>query len=144
MTMDREEIKKILPHRAPFLFVDEVLECEVGKRCKAIWHITEDLPFFRGHFPGRPVLPGVLMAEAVAQAGAIAILQDERFRGKLAVYGGIDNMRFRGMVVPGQTLLLETELTRLASVGGRGRAKASVDGKTVCEGGVMFAFAPEK
>lgn len=141
--MNREEIKQILPHRDPFLLIDEVEECEVGKRTKAVWRITEDLPFFRGHFPGRPVLPGVLMAEALAQAGAVAILQDERFAGRLAVFGGIDKMRFRGMVSPPCDLVLETEITRLSSVGGKGKGRASVDGRTVCEGEILFAFAPE-
>lgn len=142
MTMNKEEIMKILPHRDPFLFVDEVLEVQAGKYCKAVWHLNEELPFFKGHFPGRPVLPGVLMAEAVAQAGAIAILMDERFTGKLMVYGGIDKMRFRGMVGPGQTLVMETELLRVSSMGGKARAAATVDGKTVCEGDIMFAIAP--
>lgn len=142
MRLDREQIKGILPHREPFLLVDEVTECEVGKKTKAIWHITEDLPFFRGHFPGRPIVPGVLLAEALAQAGAIAILQDERYSGRLAVFGGIDKMKFRGMVVPPCDLELETEITRLASVGGRGHGIARLDGKTVAEGDIMFAFAP--
>ena len=140
--LDREQIKEILPHREPFLLLDEVMECETGKRTRAVWHITEDLPFFPGHFPERPILPGVLMAEALAQAGAVAILQDERFRGRLAVFGGIDKMRFRGMVVPPCDLELETEITRLASVGGRGHGIARVGGKTVAEGDIMFAFAP--
>ncbi len=144
MTMNKEEIMAILPHRDPFLFVDEVLECVPGKYCKAAWHLAEELPFFKGHFPGRPVLPGVLMAEAVAQAGAIAILQDERFCGKLMVYGGIDKMRFRGMAAPGQTLVMETEITRLSGIGGKGHVKATVADKVVCEGDILFAIAPEQ
>ena len=140
--MNREEIKKILPHRDPFLLIDEVLECEPGHRAKAVWHITEELSFFRGHFPGRPILPGVLMAVALAQTGAVAILQDERFSARLAVFGGIDRMKFRGMVTPQMDLVLETEITRLSSVGGKGTGRATVDGKVVCEGEIMFAFAP--
>ena len=142
--MNRDEIKEIIPHRNPFLLIDEVTECEIGKRAKAVWNITEDLPFFKGHFPGRPILPGVLIAESLAQTGAVAILQDERFKGRLAVFGGIDKMRFRGMVQPPATLVLETEMTRLSSVGGKGKVLATVDGKTVCEGEILFAFAPQE
>ena len=144
MTLNQQQIKEIIPHRAPFLFLDEVKECEVGKKTVAVWHVTEDLPFFQGHFPGRPILPGVLMAEALAQAGAVAILQDERYRGRLAVFGAIDKMKFRGMVVPPCDLEMETEITRLASVGGRGHGIARLDGKVVAEGDIMFAFAPEQ
>lgn len=140
--IDREGIKQILPHREPFLLIDEIHAYEPGKGAHAVWHITEDLPFFRGHFPGRPILPGVLMAESLAQTGAIAILTDEKFKGRLAVFGGIDKMKFRGMVTPGQDLELETQITRLSSVGGRGHGVAKVDGKVVAEGDIMFAFAP--
>lgn len=142
--IDREGIKKILPHRDPFLLIDEVTECEPGKGARAVWHITEDLPFFKGHFPGRPILPGVLMAESLAQTGAVAILSDEKFKGRLALFGGIDKMRFRGMVEPGTDLELETEITRLSSVGGRGKGTARANGKVVCEGELMFAFAPSR
>lgn len=142
--IDKEGIREILPHREPFLLIDEVTELEVGKRAKAVWHVTKDLDFFRGHFPGRPVLPGVLMAEALAQTGAVAILKDERYAGRLAVFGGIDKMKFRGMVEPDCDLELETEITKLASVGGRGHGIARAGGKVVCEGDIMFAFAPER
>lgn len=141
--MDREEIKKILPHREPFLFLDEVTECETGKRTKAVWHIRDDLFCFKGHFPGNPLLPGVLMAEALAQAGAVAILSDEKFKNRLAVYGGIDKMRFRGMVTPGDELVLETEITKLGSMGGKGKGKASVNGKVVCEGEILFGLVKQ-
>lgn len=139
----REEIKKVLPHREPFLLIDEILEVEIGKSATAVWHVREDYDVFRGHFPGNPVLPGVLMVEALAQTGAYAILKEERFRGKLAVFGGIDGVKFRGMVRPGDDLILRAELTRLSSIGGKADVHATVDGKTVCAGGIMFAFAKE-
>lgn len=143
MTIDQEGIKKIIPHRDPFLFLDEVVECEVAKRTKAIWRIREDLFCFQGHFPGNPILPGVLIAEALAQAGAVAILQDERFKDRLAVFGGIDGVRFRGMVKPGDDLVLETEILRLSAMGGKGRVKATVDGKVVCEGEILFVLVKQ-
>lgn len=143
MTIDQEGIKKIIPHRDPFLFLDEVMECEVAKYTKALWRIREDLFCFKGHFPGNPILPGVLITEALAQAGAVAILQDERFKGRLAVFGGIDGVRYRGMVVPGDDLILETEILRLSAMGGKGKVKASVSGKTVCEGEILFVLVKQ-
>ena len=142
--MNRQEIMAIIPHREPFLFLDEVTECEPLKRAVAIWNIDESLFCFKGHFPGRPILPGVLMAEALAQAGAVAIFSDEKFKGRLGVFGGIDNMRFRGMVTPPAQLILETELSRVSSMGGKGYGRATMDGKIVCEGNILFAFAPEE
>jgi 3-hydroxyacyl-[acyl-carrier-protein] dehydratase len=139
----REEIKKVLPHREPFLLIDEILEVEIGKSATAVWHVKEDFDVFRGHFPGNPVLPGVLMVEALAQTGAYAILLEERFKGKLAVFGGIDGVKFRGMVRPGDDLILHAELKRLSSIGGKADVIATVDGKTICSGEIMFAFAKE-
>ncbi len=141
--MNREEIMALIPHREPFLFLDEVTECEPLKRTVAIWNIDESLFCFKGHFPGRPILPGVLMAEALAQAGAVAIFMDDAFKGKLAVFGGIDKMRFRGMVTPPSKLILETELSRVSQIGGKGHGRVTLNGKTVCEGEILFAFAPE-
>ena len=138
MTLNQEEIKQIIPHRDPFLFLDEVMECEVAKRTKALWHIREDLFCFKGHFPGNPIVPGVLITEALAQAGAVAILQDEKYKGRLAVFGGIDGVRFRGMVKPGDDLILETEILKLSSMGGKGKIKATVNDKVVCEGEILF------
>ncbi len=143
MTLNQEEIKKIIPHRDPFLFLDEVMECEVAKRTKALWRIREDLFCFKGHFPGNPILPGVLITEALAQAGAVAILQDERFAGRLAVFGGIDGVRYRGMVVPGDDLILETEILRLSAMGGKGKVKAMVNDKVVCEGEILFVLVKQ-
>jgi 3-hydroxyacyl-[acyl-carrier-protein] dehydratase len=142
--IDKEGIKKILPHREPFLLIDEVIECEIGKRTKAVWHITEDLYFFKGHFPGRPILPGVLIAESLAQAGAIAILQDEKYKDRFALFGGIDNIRFRGQVKPGDDLVLETEIERISTVGGKGNVRAAVNDKVVCEGKILFALIKDE
>ena len=144
MVLDQEQIKEIIPHRYPFLFLDEVLECEVGKRTKALWRIREDLFCFQGHFPGNPILPGVLIAEALAQAGAVAILQEDRFKGRLAVFGGIDGVRFRGMVKPGDDLILETEILRLSAMGGKGKVKATVGDRVVCEGEILFVLVKQE
>ena len=141
--IDREGIKNILPHRDPFLLVDEIIECEVGKSATGVWHVSPDFYAFKGHFPGRPILPGVLITEALAQTGAVAILQDERYKGKLAVFGAIKDAKFRGMVLPGDDLYLHAELLKLSSLGGKANVEAKVNGKVVCQGEIMFAFARE-
>ena len=136
----REEIKQVLPHREPFLLIDEILECEVGVSAKGVWHVRDDFFAFPGHFPGNPVLPGVLIMEALAQTGAYAILRDEKYAGKLALFGGIDKAKFRGMVKPGDDLVLNAKLIRASSLGGKAEVFAEVNGKTVCSGEIMFAF----
>jgi 3-hydroxyacyl-[acyl-carrier-protein] dehydratase len=128
----------VLPHRPPFLFVDEVTELVPGQSARGAWNLTGDEWFFAGHFPGRPTLPGVLMAEAIAQLGAIAVLTDARFVGKLPLFGGLDRARFRRQVVPGDRLELAVELSRLSGRAGRGKGTASVDGKTACECELLF------
>jgi len=131
----------LLPHRPPFLFVDEILEIAPGESARGVWRLTGDEWFFPGHFPGRPTLPGVLMCEAIAQVGALAVLSDERFAGRLPLFGGIDKARFRRQVVPGDELVLECSMTRLAARAGRGSGRALVDGEVATECDLMFVIA---
>ncbi|MDH4168940.1 MAG: 3-hydroxyacyl-ACP dehydratase FabZ [Acidimicrobiia bacterium] len=138
---DLPEPAAVLPHRPPFLFVDELVALSPGERAVGRWHLTGDEAFFAGHFPGRPTLPGVLMAEAVAQVGAIGILTAERYRGRLPLFGGVDKARFRRQVVPGDTLELTVDLGRLSARAGRGHGVATVDGVVACEVDLMFVLA---
>jgi 3-hydroxyacyl-[acyl-carrier-protein] dehydratase len=130
----------VLPHRDPFLFVDEVIELEPGVRAVGRWRLTGDEAFFAGHFPGRPTLPGVLMCEAIAQLGAVALLSDERYAGKLPLFGGLDKARFRRQVVPGDELLLEVEMGRLSARAGKGSGRATVDGELATSCDLMFVI----
>jgi 3-hydroxyacyl-[acyl-carrier-protein] dehydratase len=130
-----------IPHRAPFLLIDTLLSIEPGVRASGQWTLTGEEWFFAGHFPGRPTTPGVLMLEAVAQVGAVAVLSDERFAGRLPLFGGVERARFRRQVLPGHTLLLECEMTRLSARGGKGHGRASVDGQVVLEADLLFILA---
>lgn len=130
----------VLPHRPPFLFVDEVTALLPGQSGSGLWRLTGDEWFFGGHFPGRPTLPGVLMCEAIAQMGAIAVLTDERFAGKLPLFGGLDSARFRRQVGPGDTLELHVELGRMSARAGKGNGTALLDGKVACECELMFVL----
>ena len=131
----------LLPHRAPFLFVDEILEIVPGDSARGVWRLTGDEWFFPGHFPGRPTLPGVLMCEAIAQVGALAVLSDERFAGRLPLFGGIDKARFRRQVVPGDELVLECSMTKPAARAGRGSGRALGGGEVATECDLMFVIA---
>jgi 3-hydroxyacyl-[acyl-carrier-protein] dehydratase len=135
----REEIEAILPHRDPFLLLDEVLELEPGKRVVARKKVRDDEFWTQGHFPGRPVMPGVLIVEAMAQAGAVAVLSEEENRGKIALFAGIDGVRFKRIVEPGDELELTCELETVRGPVGRGKARATVDGKLAARGTLTFA-----
>ncbi|HTW10974.1 MAG TPA: 3-hydroxyacyl-ACP dehydratase FabZ [Acidimicrobiales bacterium] len=130
----------ILPHRPPFLFVDEVLSVEPGRRATGIWRLTGQEPFFAGHFPGRPMLPGVLMVEAMAQLGGVALLTDPRCHGYLALFGGIDKARFRRPVLPGDTLEMSVEIDQASASAGRGHGAASVGGKVAATVSMLFVL----
>ena len=130
----------VIAHRPPFLFVDEITALQPGLSATGLWRLTGDEWFFAGHFPGRPTLPGVLMCEAIAQVGAIAVLTDDRFAGKLPLFGGLDGARFRRQVVPGDTLELSVELGRMSARAGKGSGKALLNGETACECELMFVL----
>ncbi len=139
VALGREQIEEILPHRDPFLFLDEVTVLEPGSRVVARKLVREDEWFLTGHFPGRPIMPGVIIVEAMAQCGAVAVLADEANRGKLALFAGIDDVRFKRMVLPGDELELTCEVERMRGPVGRGKATATVDGELAARGTLTFA-----
>lgn len=139
-TLDSTQIQAILPHRYPMLLVDRVLDYVPGQYAIAQKNTTMNESYFQGHFPGNPVMPGVLIVEALAQTGAIALLTMPEFKGKTAYFGGIKNARFRAMVKPGDTLKLEVKLDKLRGNAGLGQAKAIVDHKVACTAQLIFAI----
>lgn len=136
-----QEIQAIIPHRWPFLLVDRIVELEEGARAVGIKQVSSGEIFFQGHFPGYPVMPAVLVVEALAQVGAVALLSNPQHKGKLGLFAGIDGFRFRKPVVPGDTLRLEVTLTRMRGDFGKGNGRAEVEGQVVAEGELAFVLA---
>lgn len=130
-----------LPHRPPFLLLDALESIEPGHRAVGTWRLRGDEWFFPGHFPGRPTTPGVLLLESLAQCGGVAVLADERYRGRLPLFGGVENARFRRQVVPGDVVTLETVMTKLSARGGKGHGVATVHGQVCAEADLFFILA---
>jgi 3-hydroxyacyl-[acyl-carrier-protein] dehydratase len=141
LPLTANEIRTLIPHRYPFLLVDRIEELEPGVRAVGTKNVTQNEPFFEGHFPEYPVMPGVLIVEAMAQVGAVGVMAVEEYREKLALFAGIDKVRFRRQVVPGDVLTMEVEIERLKGRVGRGKGSAKVGAERVCEADLMFAFA---
>ena len=137
---DINQIKEIIPHRYPFLLVDRIIEAEEGKRAVGIKNVSANEPFFAGHFPEYPVMPGVLIVEALAQVGAVSVLMKEENKGKTPFFAGIDHCRFKKQVTPGDQLRLEVEMTRVRGSIGKGKGVATVNGEIVCEAELIFAL----
>jgi 3-hydroxyacyl-[acyl-carrier-protein] dehydratase len=134
---------ELLPHRDPFLFLTEVTEYVQGSWAEGYWQLSGEELFFKGHFPSRPTLPGVLLCEAIAQLGAYLVLADEQFHGKLPLFGGIDKARFRRQVLPGERVDLRVDVRRLSSTAGKASGSASVNGDLACSGDLMFVVVPK-
>jgi 3-hydroxyacyl-[acyl-carrier-protein] dehydratase len=139
--LDAQQIQEIIPHRYPFLLVDRIIEIEYGVRAVGIKNVTINEPFFQGHFPKYAVMPGVLIIEALAQVGAVSLLGMDEYRGKLAFFAGIDGVRFKRQVRPGDTLRLEVEMGKMRRGVGIGSATATVDGELAVRGQLMFAVS---
>lgn len=138
MSLNIEQIMEILPHRYPMLLVDRVEEIEPGKRAVGYKNVTINEQIFQGHYPGKPIMPGVLMVEALAQLGGVAILSLDKYKGKKPILGGIKNARFRRMVVPGDVLKLEVEIVKVKGPAGIGKGIATVNGEKAVEAEITF------
>lgn len=142
--LDINEIKKLLPHRYPFLLLDRVLYVEPGVKARGYKNLTANEQFFEGHFPFRPIMPGVLMVEALAQLGCVTILLKDEYKDRLGVFAGIDGFKFRSMVIPGDRLDMEVELIKMKGPIGKMRAVAKVGDKIACEGEITFSLLPRE
>ncbi|MHB8125952.1 MAG: 3-hydroxyacyl-ACP dehydratase FabZ [Desulfitobacteriaceae bacterium] len=141
--LENHEILEILPHRYPFMLVDRILEIEEGKRAVGIKNVSANEPFFQGHFPGLPIMPGVLIMEALAQVGAVVILCKEEYKGRIILYAGLDEVRFKRQVIPGDQLRLEAELLKMKANIGIAWGEAYVGEELAAKGKIMFAIAPQ-
>lgn len=137
------QIQEILPHRYPFLLVDRITELEVGKRAKGFKNVTVNEEFFQGHFPGYSVMPGVLIIEAMAQVGGVALLSSDDFKGRIVFLTGVDNARFKRQVIPGDILTMEVEFVKLRGTMGKGHGRVTVGDELVCEADILFAIGPK-
>ncbi len=138
--LNKEDIKKIIPHREPFLMVDEIVEVKPGKNITGIKHVREDEYYFKGHFPGNPIMPGVLMVEAIAQVGAVSLLMLPENKGKLALFAGIDKVRFKKLVKPGDDLEIQVEMLQFRRNVGKAKGVAKVSSNIACSAEIMFAI----
>ncbi|WP_213818635.1 3-hydroxyacyl-ACP dehydratase FabZ [Garciella nitratireducens] len=138
--LENKEIQKMIPHRYPFLLVDRIIEIEEGKKAVGIKNVTANEPFFQGHFPENPIMPGVLMVEALAQVGAVCVLSQQEYQGKLAVFAGVDKLRFKKQVIPGDQLRMEVELISIKRGIGKAKAVATVENQIAVKGEIMFAI----
>lgn len=141
--LENKDIQKIIPHRYPFLLVDRIVEIEAGVRAVGIKNVTFNEPFFQGHFPGQPIMPGVLIIEALAQVGAVALLSLEEYKGKLALFAGIEEARFKKQVLPGDTLRLEVQIDSMRRSIGKGTAVAYVGEAVACKATLTFALTDQ-
>lgn len=141
--LENKDIQKIIPHRYPFLLVDRIIEIEAGVRAVGIKNVTFNEPFFQGHFPGQPIMPGVLIIEALAQVGAVAILSLDAYKGKLALFAGIEEARFKKQVLPGDTLRLEVQIESMRRNIGKGVAIAYVGDAVACKATLTFALTDQ-
>ncbi|MDD2233684.1 MAG: 3-hydroxyacyl-ACP dehydratase FabZ [Desulfitobacteriaceae bacterium] len=141
--LGNREIQNIIPHRYPFILVDRIVEMEEGKRAVGTKNVSANEPFFQGHFPGYPIMPGVLIMEALAQVGAVLILSKAEYKGSLAFYAGLDEVRFKRQVIPGDILRLETELVKMKGTIGVAWGEAYVGDELAAKGKIMFAIGPK-
>jgi len=144
MQLNQEQIREILPHRYPFLLIDKVEDYKEGEWAKAIKCVSANEPFFQGHFPQKPIMPGVLILEALAQTGAVALLAEPANKGKIALFAGVKNIKFKNMVVPGDVLVLECKMTKRYGNFGWGEVTAKVGDKEACSGEISFAILDEE